>query len=50
MSISQDPEMPGYAGFEKDAWAFKVRRIVLHLVSRLLASVLRPFILCSMTD
>lgn len=24
MSIAQDPEMPGYEVFEKEAWGFKV--------------------------
>lgn len=24
MGIAQDPDMPGYAEFEKEAWAFKV--------------------------
>ena len=24
MSIAQDPDMPGYEAFEKEAWGFKV--------------------------
>ncbi len=26
MCIAQDPDMPGYEVFEKEAWAFKVGR------------------------
>ena len=27
MGIAQDPELPGYEDFEKQAWGFKVKRV-----------------------
>lgn len=30
MSIAQDPDMPGYEAFEKEAWGFKVSTYSKH--------------------
>lgn len=31
MGIAQDPDMPGYESFEKQAWGFKVCVLVMKL-------------------
>lgn len=41
-ALSQDPDLPGYGEFEKDAWAFKVYSMLVILSSKLIRLVARP--------
>ena len=33
MSIAQDPDMPGYDVFEKEAWGFKVNQLYWFIIN-----------------